>query len=289
MEKLKISFPDFWGHLNVENIFLIILRKYFDVVEDNINPDVIIYSIYNSFKDAPKYKCKRILYFPENYRPSRFGIAGKDYICSISHDPHSDTNFRLPMWQYYMILKPYYKDMLYNKIKHKSFDRFCSFIVSNAGNVIRNGMYSQMSQYKMVHSYGKYMTNAYELQKIDTAFWRDGKEKFFSKISHKFGITFENSSYPYYCTEKLEDTFLAGSIPIYWGDFKIHEDFNEKAFINVNRLSIPGSIDLVKKMDNDPGLFDSMYNEPIFTEDQKKKLEENIEAFENYLITIIKK
>jgi hypothetical protein len=50
-----------------------------------------------------------------------------------------------------------------------------------------------------------------------------------------------------------------------------------------------GAIDLVKKADADDVLFKEMYNEPVFTDVQKKRHLENIEGFEKWFIDIVRK
>jgi hypothetical protein len=35
-------------------------------------------------------------------------------------------------------------------------------------------------------------------------------------------------------TEKITDAFMAGCIPIYWGDLDVVKDFNPRSFINAN-------------------------------------------------------
>ena len=51
---------------------------------------------------------------------------------------------------------------------------------------------------------------------------------------YRFSIAFESSQdHRYYVTEKIVNAFLAGTIPIYWGNLNIHEYFNPRAFINV--------------------------------------------------------
>ena len=285
MEKLKVAFLDFWPEINDENIFLPILQKHFDVEVTKNNPDIVIHSIFNRMQETPKYNCKKILFLGENYRPSQFPT---NY--SISFDPHSETNFRLPLWQLYLIFNPLLKDKLFNKIKHNIFNEFFSFTVSNGGNVIRNGFYYYLTQYKKVRSYGKIKTNDLSLQRESQGkYWRDAKDAFFIKNTHKFSIVFENNSYPYYTTEKLMDAFLAGSIPIYWGDPKVNEDWNSNAFINVGKIGTENAIQLIKEMDNNDGKFAKMYNEPVFTKEQKNNLEYNINRFEDWLIEIIKK
>ena len=49
---------------------------------------------------------------------------------------------------------------------------------------------------------------------------------------YKFSIAFKNFECPGYSTEKILDAFAARTIPIYWGNKRIVEDFNSEAFIN---------------------------------------------------------
>ena len=282
MDTIKVAYADFWPEWNQENFIEPILRKHYNVVIDQKNPDVLFHSIFGR-TEAPKYKCKKVLFLGENWRPSKFQT---DY--SISFDPPSDTNFRLPLWQAYILLNPDYKDRLFNRLNHESFDRFCSFTVSNGSNFMRNSMFQQLNSYKQVHSYGRFMTNSPELQQASQGrYWREAKDEFFFKHKHKFSITYENTPYPYYCTEKLMDSFLVGSLPIYWGDSKVHEDFNNSAFINATMMGNK-VFDLVKTLDKDKPLFKHMYEQPVFTDSQKDKLENNLREFENWLLKIVK-
>lgn len=283
---LKVAYIDFWPEWTKENFVYPILSKYYNVVEDNSKPDVIFHSIFNNMQGIKKYPrdIKRILILAENWRPARFDT---DY--SISFDPHTNTNYRLPLWQIYLLLWPELKDSLYNKVQHTDFERFGAFVVSNPHNFMRNSAFLSLSTYKQVHSYGKYQTNSQELQAYSKGtYWRDAKLSFFKNKPHKFMFAYENTPTKYYCTEKLMDAFLVGSIPIYWGDTAVGEEWNEKAFINATKLGSQW-IDAVKKIDTDALAFESMYNEPIFTESQKNKLEENLEKFEEWLINITNK
>jgi len=285
-ETLRIAFVDFWPEWSQEDFITPILEKYYNVVNDLINPDVVFHSIFNGQRDIKKYKCKRVLFLGENWRPKQFS---PDY--SISFDPTDDTNFRLPLWQAYILLNPAYLDSLLNRVNHTEFDRFASFTVSNGANFIRNGMFNQLSQYKTVYSYGRYSTNNYELQNLSQGkYWRDAKNEFFNKFKHKFAITYENTKYPYYCTEKLMDGFLAGSLPIYWGDPNVNEDWNENAFINMNNYNSNWNfgLEFIKEIDKNENKFLEIYNQPIFTNEQKDKLSNNLGEFETWIIKNIK-
>jgi hypothetical protein len=99
-------------------------------------------------------------------------------------------------------------------------------------------------------------------------------------------MVYENTSHPGYCTEKLMDAFLVGAIPIYWGDLRVSEDWNSRAFINVNELQ-DDWINSIVNLDINYKLFESMYNEPVFTEEQKQRHIYNIQNFEEWLIKIV--
>ena len=57
------------------------------------------------------------------------------------------------------------------------------------------------------------------------------KIKFLS--SYKFSFAMENSKGDGYSTEKIIESFLAGTIPIYYGDYMVDEFLNPKAYILV--------------------------------------------------------
>jgi alpha(1,3/1,4) fucosyltransferase len=281
---IKIAYADFWPEWNQENFVQPILEKHYNVIVDQKNPDVLFHSIFNAMRDAPTYRCKKVLILFENWGPGQFGA---DY--SISFDPPSERNFRLPLWKIYWLLWPEMKDKLFNRVNLENFERFCSFTVSNPANGSRISAFDRLNEYKPVHSYGKVRTNDLSLIK-DTRgkYWRDAKDKFFREHPHKFMLTYENSSYPGYCTEKLMDAFLAGSIPIYWGDPKVAEDWNERSFVNMNRHNWEYGMKMINLLDTNQNAFDSMYNEPVFTDEQKSRHLQNLEEFESWLIQIIK-
>jgi hypothetical protein len=281
METLKVAYADFWPEWPEENFIEPILREHFNVVVDQDKPDVLFHS--RGFYQKPvadNYNCKKILFLGENHRPSQFKT---DY--SITFDPPTETNFRLPLWQAFILKQRGLKDRLFGeKFQHKDFKFFASFVVSNPSNFIRNGHFDKLSTYKPVQSYGRFKTNDMALVNYSKGkYWRDAKDIFFIKYPHKFMMTYENNSYPWYCTEKIMDAYLAGSIPIYWGDPKVVVDWNLDSFINVTKLG-SSWFDAVKAIDQDPALFQAMYDAPIFKDEQKQRHLENMEEFENWLI-----
>lgn len=84
--------------------------------------------------------------------------------------------------------------------------------------------------------------------------WYQGKIDFIK--NYKFTIAFENCLMEGYTTEKLIHPFLAGSIPIYYGNPIVTEEFNKGAFIDCNAFDndFDAVIEEVKRIDKDPEL-----------------------------------
>ena len=278
---IRIWFADFWPEWNVEDFITPILSNEYSVILDKNKPDILFHSIFNRMQESPKYTCKKVLILAENWRPSQFST---NY--SVSFDPYTGTNYRLPLWQMYCLLKPNFIQRLLDRKTVQDFERFCAFTVSNGSNHLRSTHFDILNKYKKVHAYGKVRTNTLELRKAtEGVYWRDAKDNFFLEHPHKFMMAYENTSYPGYSTEKIMDAFLVGSLPIYWGDPKIEKDWNPKAFINVMKNS--NWLDIVKKLDNDKSFWLDMYLEPVFTSEQQERHLDNINSFEQWLMDIV--
>ncbi len=286
METLRVAYADFWPEWNDENFIEPILKKHFNVVIDQQNPDVLFHSIFGGMRQTGGYNCKKIQFLGENRRPH----PGSHF--SISFDLPSNKNFRLPLWQVFLLKEP---EVYHNRIfgderiqwSQEEFEEFAAFIVSNPNNFFRNGAFSELNSYKPVKSYGRYMTNDNSLLEYSKdKYWRDAKDAFFLQKPHKFMFAFENTSYPGYCTEKLMDAFLVGAIPIYWGDPKIKKEWNSKAFIET--MYTPDWKTQVRDLDLDNNKFKDMYYQPIFTLEQKQKHLDNLNGFEDWLLNIVK-
>ena len=69
----------------------------------------------------------------------------------------------------------------------------------------------------------------------------ENKIKFLT--SYKFSIAMENTEGDGYVSEKIIESFLSGTIPIYYGDYMIDEYINPDSYI-----LIKGEKDLKKKL-----------------------------------------
>lgn len=265
-QKIKLMFTDFWFPLTLENIqssFLYeLIAKYYDIEIDDKAPDAVIYSCFGF--EHLKYDCTRIYYTGENKRPN---FNRCDYAFSFDY-PVNERNFRLPLYRVY----PQYPQLFTPRDPEKVIAenrKFCSFVNSNAKAKERIKLFDQLSKYKQVDSGGKVRNNVGGRV--------PDKIEFIS--NYKFNIAFENSSFPGYATEKLMEALITNTIPIYWGDPNIGNDFNTKAFINVHDFdSMDAVIEHVKKVDQDEELYREYLSEPFLVENKETEYckEENI-------------
>jgi hypothetical protein len=88
-------------------------------------------------------------------------------------------------------------------------------------------------------------------------------------------MAYENTNKLGYVTEKILQAKTSGCIPIYWGSDHVLKDFNPNSFIYVNNFnSINDVLEYVKRVDNDPSLYELIYKSPIFHYDINEKYEE---------------
>jgi hypothetical protein len=68
---------------------------------------------------------------------------------------------------------------------------------------------------------------------------------------YRFNLCFENLSYPGYITEKIFDSMIAQTIPVYWGAPDISEFIPPNSFINASKFNnIKALIDHLLKIDS---------------------------------------
>ena len=114
--------------------------------------------------------------------------------------------------------------------KQKS--KFCCFCIAHANTALRGikdriDIFRYIStNYKGVDSLGAALNN------VGGPVPHEGFEEYISK--YKFMICFENTYADGYVTEKIARCFVAGVIPIYIGDPKIANYFDQKAFITAD-------------------------------------------------------
>jgi len=226
LKRFRINFVDFWPGFIPEKSYFFDLLGGVEFVELSEDPQILFFS--NFGVEHKKYNCFKIFFSSENERPNMFKCdlaLTSDYFSSKRH-------FRLPLFVLY--LHHYQIDAIQlnqgitrEEIKEWKKRKFCCFVVSNGKSKKRLEFFEFLTTQERIDSGGRFMNN------IDGPV--DNKLDFIR--GYKFVIAFENSSFPGYVTEKILEPFLTNSIPIYWGNPFIQNDFHIDAFINIEDSS----------------------------------------------------
>lgn len=157
--------------------------------------------------------------------------------------------------------------------------KFCNFIYSNAvAHPMRDRLFHSINQYKKVDSLGAHLNNTNMPSTRYDKNWALLSTEL--KSQYKFTIASENAEFEGYTSEKLLTSFCAHSVPIYWGDPTVDEEFNKDAFINCNQYrSMDDIIDRIREIDNDDDLWKKMISEPWKTPEQEKKLQKDTDDY----------
>jgi hypothetical protein len=286
---MKIAFTDFWLDFEPENNFFTDLFRdiYGNVIISNPEEsDILFFGPYGQqHQRYKKEKQVKIFYTGENERPN---FDNCNYSFTFDFDDYDGKNIRLPLW--FLQLDWYNKkgygnpefilplnQIEKNKYKENKKNKFC-VLVNN--NLFQNRVQcvNLLSKYKQVDCYGKPFGN-----------WFYGESKKYEIFSqYKFSICFENSISPKngYYTEKLIHAKCAGTIPLYYSDSKVKEDFNTKSFLNLNDYnSMEDFVNHIIEIDKNDILYNEILKQPLFN---KTPSEEDLERLKNKIKTLIK-
>lgn len=277
---IKINFTGMPKVLSIKDMLVYrILDEKYDV-QISTSPDYLFFGV-NDMYDFCNFNGVRIFYAFECFFPD---LNVTDYGLTFT-DVKSGDRFH----RFYSALQSDYIFSLQNRVVYneefiKSKTGFCNFIYSNGGMPARKKIFETVSKYKSVDSAGKFLNNMDgftpgDRRSIAASFSNNQKIEFQKK--YKFSIACENYSYDYYNSEKITDAFYSGTIPIYFGDPKIAEIYNEKAFINCHKYSSFDEIlSVIEEIDNNDELFLKMLNEPVYNDcNYVKKQYEGLKEF----------
>ena len=288
---LRVGFSDMWDSFNPEyNFFTLLLEEAgkhlsppvaiqgIDIRANSSPPDILFFGPFGEtwkrFPDVPK-----IHFTGENSPP----IQSTNVFLNLGF-PHldmvDDGYLRFPLWileidwfgadvERICNPKPIPIDRC-TKVFPEELERkkkFCAFVVSNPSNPLRNAAFHWLSAYKHVDSAGALFNNVGPILAAGPGGGGGELKKHEFLKDYKFALTFENSSDPGYCTEKLLHAKASGCIPIYWGDPKVNRDFDLRSFIHVQDLTSAGDlIEAVRKIDEDEEAYKKMFNTPALDE-----------------------
>lgn len=118
-------------------------------------------------------------------------------------------------------------------------DGFCNYIYSHGlGHPYRIQLFSELSAYKKVDAIGKHLNNTPCLIPREAEDWLAGSVLL--KKPYKFSIACENSWYRRYTTEKIITSFLACTVPVYWGNFPGFKEYGDYSLLFVSCLLLCG-------------------------------------------------
>jgi hypothetical protein len=277
MKEIKINFVDFWpGFDKTNNYFYNLLVQKYQVCIDE-NPDVLFYSCYN--KEYLNYNCTRIFYTAENVRPD---FSACDFAFSFDYNKRKN-HFRLPLYSMYVELHGLLDKLEFRKTRDEARSlwraktKFCCMVVSNPNSSKRLEFFATLSKVKQVDSGGSVLNNVGGRVVDKAEFIKD----------YKFVISFENSAYVGYTTEKIMEPIHADCIPIYWGNKLVDQDFNTERFLDYNTFeSEEELINRLLEIDQNEELAIDILMQPTFNVDKLSHKKEKQQVL-HILSTII--
>ncbi|WP_342071151.1 glycosyltransferase family 10 domain-containing protein [Yoonia algicola] len=240
------------------------LSKSYDVVIDPQDPEILVFSCFGM--DHLDFDCVKLFVTGENIVPD-FNLC--DYAIGYHHLTFEDRYLRTSATS----ADDLFNDAAAVRNEVATTDltarRFCNFIYSNgAADPVRDKLFHLLNDKKPVASLGHYLKNS-----DDVNLNRPGVDWGTSKIAvqrgFNFTIAFENSETSGYTTEKIAHAFMAGTIPIYWGDPRIAEDFNPRAFIHLRDFETPQDCaNFVITLSEDAERMAAYLSEPVFRDNR---------------------
>jgi alpha(1,3/1,4) fucosyltransferase len=260
--KVSIDFCDFWpGFRKTDNFFYHLLRSRFEV-ELTDSPDFLLYSDPNQHAHRLQ-NCVRIFVGVESWLPD---WKECDYALTPNYldDPrHLRLPFYVPWgWDPQRLVKQ--EENPEQSLAEKT--GFCSFLVSShhpVKNRKRLELYQKLSRYKKVDSGGRFMNN------IGTVIAKGSVAKIEFLRPYKFHLALENESWEGYTTEKIQDAMAARTLPIYWGNPRVAEEFNPKSFVNyADYGNDEAFIERIIELDKDDAKYLEVMRQPFFHNNQ---------------------
>jgi len=256
---LKIQFTDLWRSFDpVDNYIHQLLSTVYQL-ELSTEPDVLIYGRHG--QQYLQYNCLRIFYTGENVRPD---FSACDYALTFDYLQHS-RHFRWPLYVHYINYYNAWQQLQTPLTREEATaiwqqkNKFCCMVVSNPACDKRIDFFHQLSAVKQVDSGGRYLNNVGGPIADKMAFIKD----------YKFVIAFENSAYPGYTTEKIVEPMMVHSIPVYWGNELVHNDFNPASFIWLNKTTnMEAVIQQMLEIDRNPELGINLLMQPVLNNNE---------------------
>ena len=266
---IKLECIDLFNRSNLIKWLKSKLRNKFKIKFEFNNPDYLIFNVFGNKHLNKKYKnAIKIAIFTENYIPN---LKEVDYAIGHYHINYLDRYFKYSvfLWEDFNNIIQIRQKVLNSPIRNK----FCAAVISNAhtSDGFRIRFINELNKYKKIDMGGKYKNNIGKRIK--------NKIKFL--LSYKFSISMENSNGDGYITEKIVQSFISGTIPIYYGDYMIDEYINPKSYILIRGINdIKTKINYIKEIDNDDAKYKNILKENVIIDNNFiNKIDKELKLF----------
>ena len=235
------------------------LKGKINLEEDEENPDYLLYATFGCEHVLNKYNNTiKIAFFTENQLPD---LNYADYAVGLGHINHLDRFFTFPYFVYELSVRNIqikdFEIIRNETLNSKKREKFCAAVITNPVG-FRLNFIKELDKYKKIDMGGRFRNNVGGYIKDKIKFLKD----------YKFSLAMENSEADGYTSEKIIDAFLAGTIPIYYGDYMVDDYINPKTYILIrNYKDMVTKINYIKKIDNDDNLYRSILKEKVFIDD----------------------
>jgi len=147
---------------------------------------------------------------------------------------------------------------------------FLMYAQSNCGIKYREEAFDELSDIGYVHQGGPCWGLQHDRSKVSNHITMDRQA---GKTSNKniykdyrYALVMENKKHPGFISEKIMNSFLSGSIPIWYGSTEIFSIFNRKSFIYYDIDDPKAAVNKIAYLEYNRTAYDEMLNEPILVE-----------------------
>lgn len=273
-----MEYRNFWPGFKVPNT----LSLFFDDVcrEVSGNQKVCVHSVFGTDQLLTKPDGVNICYSGELARSAR---DQSDFDLNICMNEAYPNAIMYPLFAVGSYVCDYWRDYTVPR-QMQAKPHFCCFVVSNRHSSVRRDFFARLCKYKTVHSFGQCENNTGQLAppipQVDGYDVRRTPNPYMSLLDNfKFMICFENAQAPYYLTEKLQNAWLGGTVPIYWGASKALEWLNPKSFLYLEDASEECMNALIKKikyLDQNDEAYAAIFSEPLLIGDIPGDLDKDV-------------
>lgn len=288
----KIGYYNFWALSKSEDCWF---TQFIESRNINFNDKKIsFFSVFGSPYASAYTRSPKIFFTGENIfnldSPNLSNYIKsyiKNYDLSLGFNYSDDEKFlRFPLWILYLIPPDASFETIkniidtYNDSEHRLSNYrqdFCVNISRFDTNGIRNRIIQLLNPIHQVSCAGSFMKNTDDLQEK----FSDNKIEYLKTF--KFNICPENSDSKGYVTEKLFESIMGGSIPIYWGSNNMPEItiINQDAVLFFEESNPEKLFEKVNTLWNDEKAYEEFCKIKPFRENAAEEILQTLNELEN--------